>query len=206
MRLFIFKEKVDVPDNVEIRVEGLKVTVKGPKGTLSKDFSYAPVTIKLIEENVKGKTVRRVIVETYLPRKKEYATTRSIASHIKNMILGVTHGFRYYMKIIYAHFPVSVKVDEKRRVVIIENFLGRKAPIEAKIVGKDTKVYVKGDDVIVEGVDIEAVGQTVANIRQATILRGDERPCPHGRGGGPGVLDGIYPYKKEIIGLKVKEI
>jgi len=102
------------------------------------------------------------------------------------------------MKIVYAHFPMSIKVEGDK--VIIENFLGEKAPRIAKIVGKDTKVYVKGDDVIVEGIDVEAVGQTAANIHLATHLTGKMRKCPHGRGGGPGILDGIYLYRKEIIG------
>ncbi len=196
MRIFYHKEEVDIIEGVNVEVQGSKVRVSGPKGTLEKDFSHAPVNIRL-EDN-------KVIVETFFARKKEYAVVRTVAAHIRNMMLGVKYGVRYYLKIIYAHFPMSVKVEGDK--VIIENFLGGRDKRVAKIVGKHTKVLVKGDDVIVEGIDIEAVGQTAANIYEATRLRGKERKCPHGRGGGPGVLDGIYPYKREIIGLKVEEI
>ena len=196
VRVIYHAEEVEIPDNVEVKVEGKRVTVKGPKGELTKDFSHAPVNIRLED--------KKVIVEVYMARKKEYSVVKTIASHIKNMILGITHGFRYYLKIVYAHFPISVKVEGDK--VIIENFLGERAPRIAKIVGKDVKVYVKGDDVIVEGIDIQAVSQTAANIREVTKLRGKQRRSPHGRGGGPGVLDGIYPYKREIIGVAVKEI
>ncbi len=196
MRVLYHKEEVEILDDIKIEVHDNKVKVEGPKGSLEKDFSFVPVKIS-IKEN-------KVVVEAYLAKKKEYAVVRTVASHIKNMMLGVKHGFRYYMKIVYAHFPMSIKVEGDK--VIIENFLGGRSKRIAKIVGKDTKVVVKGDDVIVEGIDIQAVGQTVANIREATRLKGNEKKCPHGRGGGPGVLDGIYPYKREIIGVAVKEI
>ncbi|RLF25852.1 MAG: 50S ribosomal protein L6 [Thermoprotei archaeon] len=190
MRVAYAREVVEIPSGAEVRTEGKVVRIRGPKAELVKDFSHAPVNIRL-ENN-------KVVIEVLFARKKEYACLRTIASKIKNMILGVTKGFRYYMKIVYAHFPMSIKVEGDK--VIIENFLGEKAPRIAKIVGKDTKVYVKGDDVIVEGIDVEAVGQTAANIHLATHLTGKMRKCPHGRGGGPGILDGIYLYRKEIIG------
>jgi len=101
------------------------------------------------------------------------------------MITGVTRGYRYRLKIVFSHFPVSVKVEGDK--VIIENFLGEKAPRIAKIVG-DVKVRVEKDDVIVEGIDIEAVGQTAANIELATKISDFDRRV---------FVDGIYIYKKE---------
>ena len=191
MREVYAYEEVEIPENVEVKLDGYKVRVKGPLGELEKDFSYARLRNIIIRMED-----RKIVVEMYLGRKKEYATVRTIASHIKNMIIGVTKGFRYKMKIIYAHFPMSVKVEGDK--VVIENFLGQKAKRYAKIVG-NVKVYVQRDDVIIEGIDIEAVGQTAANIHLATHLTGKMRLCPHGREGGPGVLDGIYLYEKGHI-------
>lgn len=188
MREIYAYEEVEIPENVTVEVNGYKVKVKGPLGELEKDFSHARLlNIMIRKEN------NKVIVEMFLGRKKEYATVRTIASHIRNMIIGVTKGFRYKMKIIYAHFPMSVKVEGDK--VVIENFLGQKSKRYAKIVG-NVKVKVQKDDVIIEGIDIEAVGQTAANIHLATHLTGKMRLCPHGREGGPGVLDGIYLYEK----------
>ena len=107
-----------------------------------------------------------------------------IRDSIRNMIEGVKEGFRYKLKIVYSHFPISVKVQGDK--VIIENFLGEKAPRIAKIVG-NTKVRVEKQDIIVEGPDIEEVGQTAANIEQATKIKGFDRRV---------FVDGIYIYEK----------
>jgi len=184
-------ERIKVPENVRVTVEGYRVKVVGPRGELEKDFSH--VRTKNVLIYMDG---NEVIVEVYHGRKRENALAKTIATHIKNMIIGVTKGFRYKMKIIYAHFPMSVKVEGDK--VVIENFLGQKTRKYAKIVG-NVKVRVEKDDIIIEGIDIDAVGQTAANIHLATHLRGSLRLCPHGRDGGPGVLDGIYLYEKGYI-------
>ena len=65
--------------------------------------------------------------------------------------------------------------------------MGERSPRIAKIVGK-CKVTVEGDDIIVKGVSVEDVGQTSANVEQATkIKRKDQRIF----------LDGVYIYHKE---------
>ena len=101
--------------------------------------------------------------------KKDKAMVGTIKSHVSNMIYGVKHGFTYKMKIVYAHFPMTVKV--KGNIVSIDNFLGERSPRTAKIIG-DVKVSVKGDDVTITGINKEHVGQTMANIEQATKIKG----------------------------------
>ena len=103
------------------------------------------------------------------PRIRDKAMVGTITSHIKNMIHGVTDGYEYQMKIVFSHFPikVSVKGDE----LVIENFLGERHPRKAMILG-DTKVSVKGDELSLSGIDREQVGQTAANIEQATKVKG----------------------------------
>jgi len=169
-------KSVEVPDGVEVQVEGRVVTVKGEKGTLTRDFSKVPVTIEL-----NGKTVR---VRANWPRKREAALVGTISSHIKNMIVGVTKGFTYKLKIVFSHFPISVKVQGN--TVLIENFTGERSPRRAKIMG-DVKVLAKGDDVIVQGINLEDVSQTAANIQNATkVKKKDPRVF----------LDGIYVYER----------
>ncbi len=178
-------EEVPIPEGVEVRVEGKRVTVKGPKGELTRDFSHARgVLISVVEEGGE----RKVRVEAYFANRRRKALVGTIASHIENMITGVTKGFRYKMKIVYSHFPVTVKVDEKNKVIYIENFLGEKAPRVAKIHG-NVKVKVQGEDVIIEGINIEEVGQTAANIEQATKVKGFDRRV---------FMDGIYIYEREV--------
>ncbi len=167
---------VEIPEGVDGTLEGRIVTIKGEKGELVRDFSHAPITIQL-----DGKTVT---VQASWPRKKEAALVGTVRSHIQNMIKGVTTGFTYKLKIVFSHFPITVKIKEK--ALTIENFTGERNPRKAKIMG-ETKVTVKGDDVIVQGINLEDVSQTAANIQNATKIRNKD----------PRVfLDGIYVYEK----------
>jgi large subunit ribosomal protein L6 len=176
MRLPEISKNIQVPDGVEVTIEGRKVTVKGAKGALTRDFSYVPISI---EGN--GKTVR---VWAEWPRKKEASLVGTIYSHIQNMITGVEKGFSYKLKIVFSHFPISVKVQGK--TVAIENFTGERRARRVKTIG-DVKVKVQSEDIVVEGINLEDVSQTAANIEQATkVKKKDPRVF----------LDGIYVYER----------
>ena len=171
---------VEVPEGVEVEVEGLKVKVRGPKGELERDFSHA-----------KGVLIRRengmIVIESFFANARKRALVGTIAAHIRNMIRGVRGGFRYKLKIIYSHFPMKVEVRDDK--VVISNFLGEKAPRVARIM-PGVSVRVEGQDVIVEGVDLEAVAQTAANIELATKVKDKDRRK---------FMDGIYIYEREVI-------
>ena len=167
---------IQVPEGVAINLEGKKVTVKGAKGTLERDFSFIPISI-----SAEGNTVR---VWAEWPRKKETALVGTIHSHIQNMISGVQKGFTYKIKIVFSHFPISVKVQGK--TVLIENFTGERRARRTKIIG-DVKVKVEAEDVVVQGLNLEDVSQTSANIEQGTkVKRKDPRIF----------LDGLYVYER----------
>jgi len=170
---------VQVPEGVTINLEGKKVTVKGARGTLKRDFSFIPISI-----NAEGNTVR---VWAEWPRKKEAALIGTIHSHIQNMISGVQKGFTYKIKIVFSHFPISVKVQGQ--TVLIENFTGERRARRAKILG-DVKVKVEAEDVVVQGLNLEDVSQTAANIEQVTkVKRKDPRIF----------LDGLYVYERNEV-------
>jgi large subunit ribosomal protein L6 len=176
MRAIETSKTIQIPDNVEIALEGKKVTVKAAKETLTRDFSYAPISIELND-----KTLR---IWAEWPRKKETAIVGTIYSHIQNMITGVTKGFTYKLKIVFSHFPISVKVKDK--TILIENFTGERNPRKAKIVG-NAQVKIQSEDIIVQGMNLEEVSQTAANIEQATkVKKKDPRVF----------LDGLYVYER----------
>ena len=176
MRLPEISKTVQVPDNVNISLDGKKVNVKGTKGSLTRDFSFATVAIE-----GEGKNIR---IWAKWPRKKEAALVGTIASHIQNMITGVTKGYTYKLKIVFSHFPISVKLQGKS--ILIENFTGERRARSIDIIG-DVKVKIEPDDIIVEGIDLEHVSQTAANIEQATRVRNKD----------PRVfLDGIFVYER----------
>ncbi|ADL58104.1 50S ribosomal protein L6 [Methanothermobacter marburgensis] len=172
----MIREEIPIPEDVNVTIDG-EVTVKGPKGELSRKFNHSEISMAVEDD--------KVVLEVKFPKKKDKAMIGTVKAHINNMIRGVTEGFTYRMKIVYAHFPMSVKVAGDK--VLIENFLGERHPRTAKIVG-DTKVQVKGDEVEVTGINKEHVGQTMANLEQATKIKGRD----------PRVFqDGIYLVSKE---------
>ena len=176
MRLPEVSRTIQVPDDITLSVEGKKVTVKGAKGSLTRDFSYATIEIASQEKTV------RVLAKW--PRKKETALVGTLFSHINNMITGVTKGYTYKLKIVFSHFPITVKTQNKS--ILIENFTGERKPRKVEILG-DVKVKIEPDDVILTGINLEDVSQTAANIEQATKVRGKD----------PRVfLDGIYTYER----------
>jgi large subunit ribosomal protein L6 len=177
MRLPEISRIIEVPEGVTVNIDkSKKVTVKGEKATLTRDFSFANILMETTGNNV------RIWAEW--PRKKEAALVGTIESHIKNMITGATKGYTYKMKIVYSHFPISVKVQNK--AVVVENFTGEKRPRKLKILG-DVKVKLETEDIIIQGSNLEDVSQTAANIESGTrVTNKDPRVF----------LDGIYVYER----------
>ena len=176
MRLPEISRIIPIPDGVVVNIDGHKVTVRGSKSTLTRDFSHAAVSLE-----TDGKTVR---VWAQWPRKKEASLVGTIESHIKNMITGVTKGYTYKLKIVFSHFPITVKLQD--RAVMIENFTGERRARKANILG-DVKVKLEPDDIIVQGAKLEDVSQTAANIEMITrVTNKDPRVF----------LDGIYVFER----------
>ncbi len=170
------EERVKIPDGVQVKVQGDQVLVSAKGASLQRTLSHPRVQIVVEDGEVK--------IRSEYPKRREGALVGTFAAHIRNMLVGVTQGFTYEMKIVYSHFPVKATV--KGSEFVIENFLGEKFPRRADIRGA-TKVEVKGDQVVLTGPDIEAVSQTAANIEQATKIKGFD----------PRVFqDGIYITKK----------
>ena len=170
------KHEIKIPENVKTSYSNFTLRIEGPKGKVEREFKHDRIKMELKE----GK------IEIYcpLPRRKDYALAGTWQSHVKNMLKGVTEGFEYHLKILYAHFPMKVSVKGNR--VVIENFLGEKSPRYVDIL-KDTKVEVKGDIIIVKSINKEHAGQTSANIERATRIKDRD----------PRVFqDGIYIVKK----------
>ena len=167
---------IELPQGVTASVKGRELTIKGPNGTASKEFERIPVDVE-----VKG---NQVTVLPFTGKKKDVISANTVSSIVKGMAHGVTKGYEYRMKVVFAHFPVTVKVKDDQ--VVIENFMGERSPRLAKILA-GCKVTTEGDDIIIKGTSLEQIGQTAANVEQATrIKRKDQRIF----------LDGVYVYEK----------
>ena len=167
---------VEIPSDIKVRLNLPSIIVKGPLGEIERNFYFSAISIT--HRN------NKIIIEAPWPDKKRSALVGTLKSHIENMIIGVLKGFTYKLKIVFAHFPISVKIQD--REIIIENFGGERKSRIAFIRG-DVKVSVDGDDLIVKGICIEDVGQTAANVEQVTRIKNKD----------PRVfLDGIYVFEK----------
>lgn len=153
-------EVISIPKDVNVQIEGDCIKISGVKGELQRELWYPDIIIS--KENLE------IIVKAKGARKKGSAMVGTFASHIRNMIIGVTRGFERKLKVVYAHFPIQVKVDGK--TVLISNFLGERKPRRAKILG-DSEVRIDRDEIIVTGIDKGKVCQTAANIEQTTKIR-----------------------------------
>jgi large subunit ribosomal protein L6 len=173
------ERRLAIPDGVQIEIQGRTIKTTGPKGTIQEDFAHLPVQFAL-----EGQTLR---VYAQWAKKREVALVGTALAHVRNMIRGVTSGFTYKLKIVYAHFPVTVKVNEKERKLTIDNFTGEKTARVVKIVGS-AKVKLASDEIHVQGINLGDVSQTAANIQYATKIPDKDQRV---------FLDGIYIFEKK---------
>ncbi len=176
------EKKVGIPDGVQVKIQGMSVVVRGPKDELARDFND-PRFNGLVRIEQKDS---HVYVSNSDEKRKTGAVVGTVAAHIRNMILGATVGFKYEMKILYTHFPITVAQSGDE--VQIKNFFGEKSLRTAKIVGR-TEVKIDKELVTLTGNSIEEVGQTAANIERACKLTGRDRRI---------FQDGIYITSRRL--------
>merc|ERR1712200_77977 len=142
------------------------VTVKGERGTLVKSFKHLAVDLYMTD----SKTIK---IEKWFGKKKQLAAVRTISSPIQNLFKGVTYGFLYKMRAVYAHFPINCAISEAGTLIEIRNFLGekyiRKVRMAPGVVVENSKA--QKDELIVFGNSIDAVSQSAALIQQSTTVK-----------------------------------
>jgi large subunit ribosomal protein L6 len=171
-----YETSVEIPEKVTVSLKKTMLGVSGPLGKTFKNFKKIPVLIQVQEKNV--------LIKTSGKRKKEYAIMNTVRSIIRTLCEGVLEGYTIKMKIVYAHFPITVKIQNNQ--VIIENFQGERAARVARIHGQ-TKIVAKGDEVILTGPVLSEVTQSAAEIEQKTKIKNKDHRV---------FLDGIYIYSE----------
>ncbi len=160
----MFEKNVEIPEGVNVRVDGNNLVVSGPKGQLERVFKHHMVKLEL-KDNV-------VRVFSDSDRRKQKALVGTWAAHIRNMIGGVTKGWEARLRAVYSHFPMKLNIEGD--MFVVQNFLGEKSPRTAKILpGVDVKI--EKNDIIVTGIDRERVGETASNIEISTKVTGYDR-------------------------------
>ncbi|KAJ2987506.1 hypothetical protein NUW58_g4470 [Xylaria curta] len=202
MRYIHSQETLEIPEGVKVSIKSRKIHVEGPRGKLSKDLSHLAVNFSHPQKNVIG-------IEIHHGSRKNVATLRTVRTLISNLIVGVTKGYKYKMRYVYAHFPINVNLEKNNETGLFEveiryvgsllstmkegrNFVGEK--LVRRVImqpGVDVEVSkAQKDELLILGNSLEAVSQSAADIQQICRVRNkDIRKF----------LDGIYVSEKTNI-------
>jgi len=155
------KKPILIPENVEVKIEGQKVIIKGPKGELSREIRPE------IKVEVKGNQIfvfpkKETPKENKLPTgqaKKTKAFWGLTRTLLANMIKGVKEGYEKKLEIEGLGFKALVEGEDLKLLVGFTHPVKIKAP-------QDIKFLVEKNVITVSGIDKEKVGQISATIRK----------------------------------------
>ncbi len=147
----IGRQPIAIPQGVEVKIEGNLVTVKGPKGQLSREL-HKDMIIEMNENEI---LVKRPSEEKF--HKSLHGLTRTL---VNNMIEGVTKGFEKSLELV----GVGYRAQKQGNKLVLTVGYSHPVEIEPKP-GIEIEVPA-ATKVIVKGADKEAVGALAANIRK----------------------------------------
>ncbi|OBA23512.1 ribosomal protein L6 [Metschnikowia bicuspidata var. bicuspidata NRRL YB-4993] len=178
---------LEIPEGVTVNIDARSIKVTGPRGVLTKDLKHIDVTFAKVSD-------KAIKITVHNGDRKHVAALRTVKSLIANLITGVTKGYKYKMRYVYAHFPINVNVVDVdgEAFVEIRNFLGEKRVRQVKIFEGVTveQSANQKDELVLSGNSLEAVSQNAADIQQICRVRNkDIRKF----------LDGIYVSERGLI-------
>ncbi|WP_433052443.1 50S ribosomal protein L6 [Dactylosporangium sp. CS-033363] len=148
----IGRKPITVPAGVDIKVDGARVTVKGPKGELSHTLAE-PITIERAEDG----TFSVVRPNDERKSKELHGLSRTLVS---NMVIGVTEGYRKSLEIAGTGYRVTAKGSD------LEFALGFSHPVLVTPPPGITFTVEKPTVFHIAGIDKQQVGEVAANIRK----------------------------------------
>ncbi len=144
------KKPIEIPENVEVKIEGQKVIIKGLKGELSREIRPE------IKVEVKGNQIFVLPKEETKKTKAFWGLTRTL---LANMTKGVTEGYEKKLEIEGLGFKALVEGEDLKLLVGFTHPVKIKAP-------QDIKFLVEKNVITVSGIDKEKVGLVAAMIRK----------------------------------------
>ena len=125
-------DKISIPAGVKVASKGRVVTVSGPKGTLTKNMRHLNLEFRVDAKKATFSAMR------WFGARADLAVIKTALTLVRNMITGVTKGYRYKLRFASAHFPINVTCEGQ--MMEIRNFLGEKR-VRRKLVPAGIKVY-----------------------------------------------------------------
>ncbi len=151
------KQPVNLPKGVEATFSGGVLTVKGPKGTLSREIRN-DIAVTVSEE-----AMTFAVAKPTDASKKLWGT---YAAHARNMVKGVTEGFKKELDIEGVGYRAEAQGNKVKLSV------GFSHPVEI-VAPEGVAVATEKGHIVISGIDKDAVGQFAAN------LRGIKKPEPY---------------------------
>lgn len=155
---------VEFPQGMNVKVNGNEVAISSSGKEVVKKFDLGKIKLSVKDNKISVAAVKST--------KRELKMIGTIVAHLNNVVKGFNKSFVYQLEICNVHFPMTLKVEKD--TVRIKSFLGEKLDRQAKIL-PNVKVEVKGNKIEVSSNDIEAAGQTAANLEQSTKIRNRDR-------------------------------
>ena len=169
----IGKRVLEIPKDVEVKLDKNHIEVKGKLGELS--YTFSPL-ISVVVENNEIKTLRSNEEKS---TKQLHGTTNA---NIKNMLIGVSSGYKKEIEIKGVGYKATLKGNTIEIIAGYSHAVNLEVPSNLKI------ELPKPTNIIISGIDKQAVGEFAANIRDV------RRPSPYS---GKGIM-----YKDEVIRRK----
>lgn len=158
------QEIVEFPAEIDCRIENKSLVCKKGTEEIHRKIDVPGVEIK-IEPG-------KIFLISEKGNKNEFKSIKSEVAHLKNILRGLQEPFVYKLEACNVHFPITLKVESNK--LVINNFLGEKIPRLAEII-PGVKVEIKSPRIILTSHNLEAAGQTAANIEKATKIRNRDR-------------------------------
>lgn len=182
MKFEKIEKSIKIPDDVSITIEGRKITAKGEKGSVSRNWDNPSVNVKMdgnmLTINAKDATNRE---------KKDIHTLKA---HMINILKGIKEGHIYKLSICSGHFPMNVSISNN--ALSVKNFLGEKIP-RNYVIKDGASVKIDGNIITVESCSKEIAGDVAASIERLTRITNKDRRI---------FQDGIYIIMKDGRELK----
>ena len=178
------KKPISIPEGVEIKTEGCRVFIKGPKGEIAKDFQ-PEISIEAKEGKIFVLSDKKILNEKKIPGREAkrikslWGMTRMM---LENMVKGVVSEFEKKLEIEGVGFKAEVAGQE------ISLSVGYSKPVKIEI-PQNLKVSVQKNVITISGIEKDLVGQFASILRKV-------KPAEPYKGKG-------FKYEGEIIRRKV---